>query len=110
MNIEANQLEKAVVLKLIGRMDAENASEFDEACEVWISQGAKHLIADVDELRYVSSMGLRSFLTVAQKLKKVSGSLIICGLHGLPRQVFEMTRLIDLFPIFDTPQEALATL
>jgi hypothetical protein len=28
----------------------------------------------------------------------------------LPRQVFEMTRLIGLFPVFETTQEAVASL
>jgi anti-anti-sigma factor len=110
MHIEPTQLEKAVLLKVSGRMDAENAHEFEDACQQWISKGAKHLIADVDDLQYVSSMGLRCFLAVAQKLQTASGSLILCGLHGLPRQVFEMTRLISLFPVFDTAQQALATL
>lgn len=110
MHIEATQLEKAVVLKVSGRMDAENANEFDKACEVWISQGVKHLIADLADLQYVSSMGLRSFLAAAQRLKSVSGSLILCGLRGLPRQVFEMTRLDSLFPMYETAQQALAAL
>jgi anti-anti-sigma factor len=110
MNIEATQFDKAVVLKVTGRMDAENAGEFDKACEASISQGVKHIIADLAELQYVSSMGLRSFLAAAQKLKSVSGSLSLCGLHGLPRQVFEMTKLDSLFPIFETAQQALAAL
>lgn len=110
MDIEPTQLEKAVLLKVNGRMDAENAHQFEEACQQWISKGAKHLIADVDGLQYVSSMGLRCFLSVAQKLQAASGSLILCGLHGLPRQVFEMTKLIGLFPVFETTEQALATL
>lgn len=110
MHIEATQLEKAVVLKVSGRMDAENANEFDKACDVWISQGAKHLIADLADLQYVSSMGLRSFLAAAQKLKSLSGSLILCGLKGLPRQVFEMTKLDSLFPMYETAQQGLAAL
>jgi anti-anti-sigma factor len=110
MTIEAAELDKAVLLKVSGRMDAENAHEFEEACEQWISRGKKHLIADLDGLQYVSSMGLRSFLSVAQRLQSSSGSLILCGLHGLPRQVFELTRLIGLFPVFDTAQQAIATL
>jgi anti-anti-sigma factor len=110
MNIEATQLEKAILLKVSGRMDAENAGEFDKACELWISQGCKHLIADLADLQYVSSMGLRSFLAAAQRLKSVSGSLILCGLKGLPRQVFEMTKLDSLFPIYETAQQALAAL
>lgn len=110
MHIEPTELEKAVLLKVIGRMDAENSHQFEEACQRWLAQDVKHLIADLEGLEYVSSMGLRSFLSVAQKLQSASGSLILCGLHGLPRQVFEMTRLISLFPVFETPQQALATL
>ena len=110
MNIEPIQLDKAVLLKVSGRMDAENSHEFEDACQRWITQGAKHLIADLEGLQYVSSMGLRSFLSVAQKLQSSSGSLILCGLHGLPRQVFEMTRLIGVFPVFETPEQAIATL
>jgi len=110
MNIEPTELEKAVLLKVTGRMDAENAHEFEQACQGWIAHGAKHLIADLDGLQYVSSMGLRCFLSVAQKLLASSGALILCGLHGLPRQVFEMTRLIGLFPVFETTQQAISTL
>jgi anti-sigma B factor antagonist len=110
MKIEPTELEKAVLLKVSGRMDAENSHEFEQACQRWIAQGTKHLIADLADLQYVSSMGLRCFLSVAQKLQAVSGSLILCGLHGLPRQVFEMTRLIGLFPVFETAEQALATL
>ncbi len=110
MNIESTELEKAVLVKVTGRMDAENAHEFEQACQEWITHGAKHLIAELDGLQYVSSMGLRCFLAVAQKLQANSGSLILCGLHGLPRQVFEMTRLIGLFPVFETTQQAISTL
>ena len=110
MNIEATQFEKAILLKVSGRMDAENAVEFDKACDLWISQGGKYLIADLSDLQYVSSMGLRSFLAAAQRLKSVSGSLMLCGLKGLPRQVFEMTKLDTLFRIYETAEQALATL
>jgi len=110
MTIETSQLEKAVLLKVSGRMDAENSHEFEQACEQWITRGSKHLIVDLGGLQYVSSMGLRSFLSVAQKLQSSSGSLILCDLNGLPRQVFELTRLIGVFPVFDTAQQALATL
>jgi anti-anti-sigma factor len=110
MTIEATQLEKAVLIKVGGRMDAENAPQFEQACDEWIRRGARHLVAELNGLEYVSSMGLRSFLSVAQKLTPLPGSLSLVGLRGLPRQVFEMTRLISLFPVFDTADEALARL
>jgi anti-sigma B factor antagonist len=72
-----------------------------------MSQGVLHLIAELDGLEYVSSMGLRSFLLIAQRLQSKSGSLMLCGLRGLPRQVFEMTRLIGVFPIYESAQQAI---
>jgi anti-anti-sigma factor len=110
MNIEPTQLEKAVVLKVTGRMDAENAHEFEQACDHWIKLGSLHLIAELNGLQYVSSMGLRSFLAVAQRLQAKSGSLALCGLQGLPRQVFEMTKLIGLFPVYESAAQAAAKL
>jgi anti-anti-sigma factor len=110
VKIEATQLDKAVLLKVTGRMDAENAHEFEHACESWIPKGARHLIADLEGLQYISSMGLRSVLAVAQKMKASSGSLVLCGLQGLPRQVFEMTRLIGVLPVYDSASQAVAAL
>ncbi len=109
MNIQAREQANAVVLTITGRMDAEKAPQFERACDLWIRSGYKHLIAELTGLEYVSSMGLRSFLAVAQRLQSASGSLILCGLKGLPRQVFEMTRLIDLFTVFDSADQALAS-
>ncbi|HUK90639.1 MAG TPA: STAS domain-containing protein [Blastocatellia bacterium] len=110
MTIEPIQLDKAVLLKVTGRMDAESAPDFEQACERWITQGVHNLIADLSGLQYVSSMGLRSFLSVAQRLKAQSGSLVLCGLQGLPRQVFEMTKLIGLFPVYQSSDEAIGKL
>jgi len=110
MEIAATKLENAVVLKVSGRMDAANAPEFQRECEVWIARGATHILTDLSDLQYVSSMGLSCFLSVAKALQAKSGSVILCRLQGLPRQVFEMTRLIGLFPVYDTMDAALASL
>lgn len=110
MTIESTELEKAVLLKVSGRMDAENADQFRTACENWMLKGALHVIADLRELRYVSSMGLRAFICSAQALQARSGSLILCGLNGVPRQVFEITNLLNLFPVFETTGDAIAAL
>jgi anti-anti-sigma factor len=93
-----------------GRLDAENANSFRSACEGVIAEGALHIIVELDELQYVSSMGLRAFMSAAQALEARSGSLILCGLRGVPRQVFEMTNLLSIFPVFETSREALDAL
>ena len=110
MKIDSTRLDKAVVMKLSGRMDAANATEFEAACESWIRQGETCLILDLGELAYVSSMGLRSFLMVAKKLQGKGGELPLCRMSGLVRQVFELTRLLALFKLYDSTEAALASL
>jgi len=110
MEIQSTQLEKAVVVKVSGRMDAENAHQFQRACEEWIARGTTCILVELSDLQYVSSMGLSCFLAVAKTLQAKAGSVSLCQLQGLPRQVFEMTRLIGLFPIYDSVAAALASL
>ena len=97
-------------MKVMGRMDAENAGKFQQACEQWIAKGATHLVVELSGLQYVSSMGLACFLAVAKTLQGKAGSMILTGLQGLPKQVFEITHLIGLFPVYDTTDAALASL
>jgi anti-sigma B factor antagonist len=110
MEIQPTKFENAVVLKVSGRLDAENAHQFQSACEQWIAKGEIHIVVELSDLQYVSSMGLSSFMAVAKSLQPKAGSLILCRLQGLPKQVFELTRLISVFPVFDTADAALASL
>ena len=89
-------------------MDAENAPAFETQCESWISQGINQLVVDVGDLTYVSSMGLRSFVTVGKRLQEKGGKLRICRQTGLVRQVFEITRLNSIFPPYQSLEAALA--
>jgi len=93
VDIERTQVGDKVVLHVAGRMDADNAVLFEQQCESCISEGVTSLIIDLGDLRYISSMGLRSFVFFAQKLKEKGGELRICRMNGLVQQVFEITRL-----------------
>jgi anti-anti-sigma factor len=88
-------------------MDAESAAAFEEACKCWVEQGVYRLVIDMSELAYVSSMGLRSFITVGKLAQEKGGRLRLCRLAGLVKQVFEITRLTSLFPIHDSIESAL---
>lgn len=106
MTIDCTQVGGKAVLHVVGRMDAENAAQFEGRCDSCISEGMTSLIVDLGDLSYVSSMGLRSFVGIAQKLKNKGGELRICRLTGLVRQVFEITRLNQVFPMYESVESA----
>ncbi len=106
MIIESNKVGKAVVMKLSGRMDADSNKEFDAACERLVQDGSVYLIIDLAELVYINSAGLGSFLRNAKRAQEKGGALLLSGMKGLVKEVFEMTRLISVFPVFDSPEAA----
>ncbi|MGD0346817.1 MAG: STAS domain-containing protein [Terracidiphilus sp.] len=107
MTIEQTQVGDKAVLRVAGRMDAENAIQFEQHCDSCIAGGFTHLVVDLGDLAYVSSMGLRSFVATAKRLRDKGGELRICRLTGLVRQVFELTRLDRVFPLHDSVESAL---
>ena len=106
MTIERKLVSDREVLVVSGRMDAENAPQFENECNARIAEGAKMLVIDAEGLSYVSSMGLRGFVSVAKILKENGGELRICCLRGLVNQVFEITGLKRSLSIFESLESA----
>jgi anti-anti-sigma factor len=108
LTIERTQVSDRIVLAVSGRMDSENAHEFDEKCDACAAEGHTTLVADLSGLTYVSSMGLRSFLAVAKALHGKGGTLRLCCLKGLVKQVFEITALSQALSVSESVESAIA--
>jgi len=110
MNIESTKQGKAAVIKLAGRMDAETTGQFDAACARSLEDGATTLVIDLSELHYISSAGLGSILRLAKRMQAKGGAVLLCGVKGLVKEVFEMTNLLPAFQVFDTAEAACRSL
>ena len=56
LEIQANDVGKAVVLHVAGRMDAETSVEFETTCVSWIDRGAKHLVVATDSAKELDTI------------------------------------------------------
>ncbi|MFN7919331.1 MAG: STAS domain-containing protein [Bryobacteraceae bacterium] len=106
MNIDTRIEGASVIMAVAGRMDADQASAFEEACKS-ATASAPNLVVDLSGLDYVSSMGLRAFLTVAKDRESAGARLTLVNLHGFAKQVFDVTRLTSLFHTVSSVEEAL---
>lgn len=95
------------MLHVAGRMDADNAAAFESQCESCILEGFSSLVIDLGNLTYVSSMGLGAIVKIAKQLRDQGGEVRICCLTGLVRQLFEITRLNQVFPPHESVESAL---
>ena len=110
MNIKITQVGPSAVMRVEGRMDAASQASFDETCVRTVADGAVNVVADLTGLTYISSAGIGSFLKMAKNLEPKNGEVVLAGLSGLVRDVFELTRIITIFRVFNSTEEALAAL
>ena len=75
MDISTRKEDKAMVVTVIGRMDAVTASDFENALAELMDQGDRIFVIDFTELDYISSGGLHSIFAVTKKLKGMDGKL-----------------------------------
>lgn len=113
MNIETSIRGNTGIVVLTGRMDADQATEFENACKhLTTTKGgsAKHIVAELTGLKYVSSMGIRAFLMTGQAIQKEGGEFVLVGMGGFVKQVFDMTRITPMMRLAGSVEEALKDL
>jgi anti-anti-sigma factor len=80
-----------------GRIDGLSSSEIQRALDDLILAGARTLLFDVTSVHYVSSAGLRVFISTQKALKKVGGEIILVGMTTPVLEIFKISGLVPIF-------------
>ena len=78
------------IVELIGRLDTASVEDFNEEIAEVVAEN-KDIIFDCNELEYISSSGLRSFLNLHKQLKAEGGQLALKNLQPTVKSVFDLT-------------------
>jgi anti-anti-sigma factor len=105
--IKTGKENNAIIVKIVGRMDAVTAPEFEKALSAWIDESEKYFVVDLSSLEYISSAGLRSILIIAKKLKALNGKIVLAAMEESVNEVFEISGFNSIIPIHDTVQAAI---
>ncbi len=107
MEIRQSTEEDVVILELDGSLDAATHGDFEKKIVDLIDSGETDILLDLKGLNYVSSVGLRVFLTAQKKMMAASGSIVLCSLDETVVEVFEISGFSSFFTICDDRDEAL---
>ena len=88
-----------MVAILKGRLDTAAAPDTEKAMGELINGTEKEIILDCTELEYISSSGLRIFLSIRKEAAAHGSKVIVRNINADIRQVFMMTGFISLFEI-----------
>lgn len=88
-----------VIVKLGGSMYASDAAVLRDAIQDLIKKGNKSFLFDLSIVDYMDSTGLGLFIFIEEELKAQHGVIVLKGLSGRVKTLFERTRLYDVFSI-----------
>ena len=82
-----------------GRLDTPTAVKAQQEITPLLENADKTIILDCTNLQYISSSGLRLFLTIRKETSAKGGKVIIENINEEIRKVFMMTGFFNLFEI-----------
>ena len=97
------------VAAIVPRFDAYTSREVEETFNRLAQSGCNKLICDFSGTDYIASAGLRVLLSTAKGLQKTGGQMALCSLKPYVYEVFETAGFTQIFKIYDSEDEALAS-
>lgn len=97
MTLEINEINGTMVGKLAGRLDTAASAQFSKDMEPLIDNADKEIILDCADLEFISSSGLRLFLSLRKASVSKGGSVTIKNVKDEIKQVFTITGFVSLF-------------
>jgi len=97
------------VIELAG--DFVGVEEVDELREKFKEIGSvekMNLIVDLKGVNYLNSTSLGAFLSANALVEKGSGKMLICNASDYIANIFSITKLTLIFPLFSSLDEAIA--
>ncbi len=108
MNLNLKKLDNTVIIYLEGRLDVHLSADIEKEINKLIeSDPASSLLLNLKDVEYMSSSGLRIFVSTMRILKESNRKLVLCNMNNAVKKIFEVVELTDMFDIFNTEDEAL---
>ncbi len=99
MNLEIKEMNGGYTAILNGRLDTPAAVKVQQDMAPLLENADKEIILDCTNLEYISSSGLRLFLTLRKETASKGGKVIIEHINDDIKKVFMMTGFFNLFEI-----------
>jgi len=108
IELREEQIGEVKALAVHGRLDSACAPELDGHLHAAIAAPGSRLVVDFARLDYISSAGFRVLLVAAKAAETEGRRLVLCGLTGPVRQLFDIGGFLQLCTIAHSRDEAIA--
>lgn len=95
LTITMHETEVSAVLN--GRLDTAASTQFAADMQPLLDNADKTIVLDCEKLEFISSSGLRLFLSLRKATIAKGGKVVITGMNADVKQVFTITGFFSLF-------------
>lgn len=113
MTLTSQMLGKVQVVAVSGRVDHASAGPLELALAPFLAQctpDAPPLLLDFSQVDYISSVGLRVLMLVAQQAKAQKGVVAVAALTEVVKVVFEVSRFNMVLRVFASVEQGVEAL
>lgn len=86
-------------LKTAKKIDGVTAPKLDAQLKETLAAGETELIIDMEDTAYISSVGLRAFVSAQKKINKTGGSMTLIHVKPCILEIFEVTGFAGVLTI-----------
>jgi anti-sigma B factor antagonist len=108
MEIDTASLNAVTSVTVKGRVDSSTADKLRAHLAGVIQSGCARLVIDLKEVAYISSAGFRTLLITARSVDQAKGKLVLCGVAGEVKRLFDIASFTELFTIMPNRDDAVA--
>jgi anti-sigma B factor antagonist len=98
---------ECAVLRIAGEVDVYSAPQLRERVIRLLSDGVRHVVADLREVGFLDSTGLGALVGSLKRLRERDGSLKVVTSAGSIPQLFRLTGLVRVFTLYQSVPEAI---
>jgi anti-sigma B factor antagonist len=99
-----------IILEPLGRLDSTTAQEFGDRLMALVHAGQSAIVVDLKNIAYISSAGFHALLIANRATADKQGKLVLCGVIGDVKRMFDIGSLTELFLICQTQADGIAKL
>ena len=106
--VTIERLDDVVIVRPEGEIDLARSPELRHQIALVQDMKVAKVIIDLARVPYMDSSGVATLVEAMQVARKVSHTLVLCGLCERVRSIFDIARLGMVFTIVDDVETALA--
>ena len=108
MHITERRIGESIILDLVGELTYANRPTFKASLERSKASGARHLILNMQGVRFLDSSALGTLALLTQSLSATRSTIGLLNPQSYVKEILTLASLHQLLPVYYSEQDALA--